>query len=157
MTPAVALLKRKKIQFRIHEYCHDTAAESFGLEAAEKLGLPPARVFKTLVVLLSSGDLAVGIIPVSDKLSMKHIAKATGGKKAEMAQPALVERTTGYVLGGVSPLGQKKSLQTIIDESALNWQTIFVSAGKRGLEIELAPGDLKSMLNATFANITQSS
>lgn len=155
MTPAINLLKKKKITHRVHEYEHDPSSESYGSEAAEKTGVPEERVFKTLVVSSDSGELVVGVVPVSSMLSMKLIAKAMGAKKAAMAEKALVERSTGYVLGGVSPLGQKKRLKTIIDASARNFSTIYVSAGRRGLEIELSPEDLKSLTNGDFADICQ--
>ena len=155
MTPAINLLKQTKTPHKIHEYLHDQNAESYGLEAANKLGVPEARVFKTLVVNLDNKELVVGIIPVSAMLSMKSIAKAAGGKKAEMAAPKDVERTTGYVLGGVSPLGQKKRLKTVIDVSAQQFPTIYISAGRRGLEIELSPVDLAQLVNAVFAEICQ--
>ncbi len=155
MTPAIKALQKAKVNFKAHEYTHDPAAESYGLEAAEKMGVDAARVFKTLVVMLDSKDYAVGIIPVSDMLSMKQIAKAAGAKKAAMADKTDVERITGYVLGGVSPLGQKKRLQTFINESAQTCTTIFVSAGRRGLEVELNPHDLKSQTSAQFASLTQ--
>ena len=155
MTPAINLLKQTKTPHKIHEYLHDPNAESYGLEAAHKLGVPDTRVFKTLVVNLDNKELVVGIIPVSAMLSMKSIAKAAGGKKAEMAAPKDVERTTGYVLGGVSPLGQKKRLKTVIDVSAQQFPTIYISAGRRGLEIELSPVDLAQLVNAVFAEICQ--
>ncbi len=155
MTPAIQLAKKSKTDHQIHEYEHDPAHESYGTEAAEKLSLPEARAFKTLVAQLNTGKLAVGIVPVSGKLNLKNLAKAAGAKKAEMADPAEVERATGYVLGGVSPLGQKKRLVTVIDVSAQNFPTIFVSAGRRGLEIELAPADLQQLTGAQFAEISQ--
>ncbi|MEH6637298.1 MAG: Cys-tRNA(Pro) deacylase, partial [Halioglobus sp.] len=124
-------------------------------EAAEKLGVPVARVFKTLVVSLDNKELAVGVIPVSSMLSMKLMAKAAGAKKATMAAQSEVERSTGYVLGGVSPLGQKKRLRTIIDSSARSHPTVYVSAGRRGLEIELSPDDLESLVNGVLAEICQ--
>lgn len=151
MTPAIDAAKKAKIAFTIHQYMHDPAAESYGLEAAEKLGVEPARVFKTLVVDTGNGELVVGIVPVTAKLNMKQIAKAVGAKKAAMADKALVERATGYVLGGVSPLGQKKRLKTVIDSSAQNFETVFVSAGKRGLEIELAPQDLEHLVEGLLS------
>ena len=153
MTPAINLAKKAKIKYTIHEYSHDSSAESYGLEAAEKLGIDAKKVFKTLVVMTEDKKLAVGIVPVCLKLSMKLIAKALHCKKASMAEASDVERSTGYILGGVSPLGQKKRLQTIIDKSALNYDTIFVSAGRRGLEIELAPQDLLSLTSGKFAEI----
>ncbi len=155
MTPAVNLVKKAKVDHKVHEYEHDPGHDSYGLEAAEKLGVAPERVFKTLVVKLDNGVLAVGVVPVSTKLSMKLIAKAAGGKKAAMAEPAEVERSTGYVLGGVSPLGQKRRLKTVIDASAQGYPTINVSAGRRGLEIELSPNDLKQLTGAVFADIRQ--
>lgn len=150
MTPAINALQKAKVNFKIHEYHHDPAAEPYGLEAAEKLGVEASRVFKTLVVLLDGKDYAVGVLPVSSMLSMKHIAKAAGAKKAVMANKVDVERITGYVLGGVSPLGQKKRLKTYIDASAQTQKSIFISAGKRGLEVELSALDLKHQLNAQF-------
>ena len=151
MTPAIHSAKQAGFAFQLHEYDHDTTAHSYGLEAAEKLGLAAEQVFKTLVVKLDGKQLAVGIVPVTGQLSLKQIAKAAGAKKAAMAEPTEVERATGYVLGGVSPLGQKKSLVTFIDHSAETFATIYVSAGRRGLEIELAPGDLAKLSRATFA------
>ena len=153
MTPAIALLRKRKVAHAIHEYAHDPAAESFGLEAAEKLGVDPDRMFKTLVVALDKGALAVGVVPVSSMLNLKQLAKACGAKKAAMAPPAEVERATGYVLGGVSPLGQRKRLPTVIDASAERFETVYVSAGKRGMDVELAPGDLLGLLRARLADI----
>ena len=155
MTPGINVAKKAKVAHKIHEYVHDASSESYGLEAAEKLGVSPDRVFKTLVVNLDGKDMAVGVLPVSAMLSMKLIAKAAGAKKAVMAAPADVERSTGYVLGGVSPLGQKKRLKTIIDASAKSHATIYISAGRRGLEIELSPEDLATLVGATFADICQ--
>ncbi len=154
MTPAIKSLQKAKVNFKIHEYSHDPAAESYGLEAAEKMGVNPELVFKTLVVMLDAKDYAVSVIPVSDMLSMKNIAKAAGAKKAAMADKADVERITGYVLGGVSPLGQKKRLKTFIHSSAQAQTTIFFSAGRRGLEIEMAPQDLKNQTGGQFADLT---
>jgi Cys-tRNA(Pro)/Cys-tRNA(Cys) deacylase len=155
MTPGINVLKKYKISYKVHEYSHDELSESYGLEASEKLRVPQGRVFKTLVVCLDSKELAVGIIPVSSMLSMKLIAKAAGAKKATMADKTDVERSTGYVLGGVSPLGQKRLLKTIIDSAATNYQTVYVSAGRRGLEIELGPIDLATLTNAIVAPICQ--
>lgn len=155
MTPGINVAKKAKIAHTVHEYAHDPASESYGLEAAHKLGVPQTRVFKTLVVSLDGRELAVGVVPVSAMLGMKQIARAAGAKKAEMAAPADVERATGYVLGGVSPLGQKKRLRAFIDASAAELPTIFVSAGRRGLEIELSPQDLKTLTGASFADIAQ--
>jgi Cys-tRNA(Pro)/Cys-tRNA(Cys) deacylase len=153
MTPGINVAKKAKIIHKVHEYDHDSSCESFGLEAVEKLGVAEARVFKTLVVSLDNKELAVGVIPVSSMLSMKLIAKAAGAKKAAMAAQSDVERSTGYVLGGVSPLGQKKRLKTIIDSSAKHYSTVYVSAGRRGLEIELSPDDLKNLVNGVLAPI----
>ncbi len=155
MTPGINTAKKAKIFYMIHEYTHESSNKSFGAEAAEKMGIPKERVFKTLVVTLGGKELAVGVVPVSSMLSMKHIAKATGSKKAKMAVASDVERSTGYILGGVSPLGQKKKLRTIIDSSAKYYSTIFVSAGRRGLEIELKPNDLEKLTNGKFAGICQ--
>lgn len=153
MTPAINLAKKLKLDYHIHEYEHDPSAESYGLEAAHKLGVDPAHVFKTLVVATESDKLAVAILPVSETLNFKKMAKALGCKKVQMADPKVVERTTGYVLGGVSPLGQKKRLTTVIHESATALDTLHVSGGKRGLEIELPPQQLSKTLSATFADI----
>ncbi|ERP87019.1 hypothetical protein Q666_03270 [Marinobacter sp. ES-1] len=155
MTPGILAAQRAKVAFTVHEYEHDPAAESYGNEAVEKTGANPDQVFKTLVVSLDGKDLAVAVVPVSAMLSLKLIARAAGAKKAAMADKQLVQRTTGYVLGGVSPLGQKKRLKTFIDDSARNFATLFVSAGKRGLEIELAPEDLSRLTGATFAPLQQ--
>ena len=156
MTPGINVANKNKITHTVHEYAHDSSAESYGLEAAEKLGVPVAKVFKTLVVSLDNKELAVAIIPVSSMLSMKLMAKAAGAKKATMATQSEVERSTGYVLGGVSPLGQKKRLKTIIDSSAKIQATIYVSAGRRGLEIELSPEDLEGLVSGVLAEICQS-
>ncbi len=155
MTPAIDAAKNRKIAYTVHQYAHDPGYDSYGKEAAEKLGFAEERVFKTLVVQLDSGTLAVAVVPVAALLSMKLIAKAAGSKKAAMADKDLVEKTTGYVLGGVSPLGQKKRLVTVIDSSAKDFSTIFVSAGRRGLDIELRPADLAALTAATFAEIRQ--
>lgn len=155
MTPGIEVARKAGIAHQVHEYAHDPASESYGLEAAEKLGVAPERVFKTLVVRLANGELAVAVLPVSAKLSMKLMAKAAGAKKAAMADQADVERATGYVLGGVSPLGQKRRLQTIIDASAEALPGMYISAGRRGLEIELAPEDLARLTGGSFAVIGQ--
>ena len=159
MTPAINLAKQQNLDYQLHEYIHDSNAPSFGLEAAEKLGVDVTQVFKTLVVMTESGTLAVAILPVHKTLNFKKMAKALSAnkvlscKKVQMAEPKQVERSTGYVLGGVSPLGQKKRLATIIDSSAESQPTIYVSAGCRGLEIELPPLQLASTLKAHFSNI----
>lgn len=152
MTPAINLAKKLKVEHQIHEYQHDSKADSYGLEASEKLGVSPDRVFKTLVV--NTGEqLVVAVLPVNQKLDLKRVAKAVKAKKAVMAEPKLVERTTGYVLGGVSPLGQKKRLTTLIHQSAREFESIYVSAGRRGLEIELSAQDLKQALKADLCEI----
>jgi len=149
-TPATAALERAGVAFTVHPYRNDPAVASYGLEAAEQLGLDPGSVFKTLVAEVD-GRLVVGVVPVSGHLDLKALAAAVGGKRAAMAEPAAAERTTGYVLGGISPLGQKKRLPTIIDSSALKRPTVYVSAGKRGLDIGLAPQDLVDLLEASIA------
>lgn len=153
MTPAINCAQKAKLVYSVHQYAHDKSAASYGEEAADKLNLSPAQVFKTLVVELDSGALAVSVIPVSGQLNLKSMAAAAKAKKAKMADPKAVERSSGYVLGGVSPLGQKKRLKTVIDKRALEFDTIFVSAGRRGLEIELSPNDLATLLNASFAEL----
>ncbi len=155
MTPAINLARQAKVSHTIHQYNHHPTSESYGLEAAEKLGLNPVRVFKTLVVSLDAGELVVAVLPVSAMLSMKLVAHAVGGKKAAMADKGKVQRSSGYVLGGVSPLGQKRPLRTLIDSSARQFETLFISAGRRGLEIELAPGDLARLTNGQFADLQQ--
>lgn len=155
MTPAIDLAKQQGIAYTVHQYQHDPASASYGLEAAEKLALNPAQVFKTLVLQLDGKQLAVAVLPVSQQLSMKLAAKALGAKKAEMANAADVVRATGYVLGGVSPLGQKKRLPTLIDSSAQQFATIYVSAGKRGLEIALSAQDLCQLLDGRITLLCQ--
>ena len=154
MTPAVNAAKKARITYTLHSYEHDPSAASYGMEAAEKLGITPERVYKTLVAQTDPTRFAVAVIPVSQMLSLKHLAEAAGVKKAKMADGMDVERITGYVLGGVSPLGQKKRLETFIDVSAQKFETIFVSAGRRGLEIELAPEDLRALTGAALAPIS---
>ena len=154
MTPATKQLKKHKIMFNVHQYQHDTKTSSFGIEAVEKLSLKAEQVFKTLVVCCDTKQLAVAIVPVNVKLDLKAIAKALKVKKVKMAEAKQVEASTGYVLGGVSPLGQKKILSTVIDISAEKFERIYVSGGRRGLEIELAPNDLREQCKAIFANIS---
>ncbi|MBO6198096.1 MULTISPECIES: Cys-tRNA(Pro) deacylase [Psychrobacter] len=159
MTPAIKLAKQQSLDYKLHEYTHDSTAASFGLEAVEKLGITAERVFKTLVVTTDAGALAVAILPVDKTLNFKKVAKALSSnkmlacKKVQMAEPKLVERSTGYVLGGVSPLGQKKRLPTLIHAAAQQQATIYVSGGRRGLEIELPPEQLATTLNARFVDI----
>ncbi|MDO6618927.1 Cys-tRNA(Pro) deacylase [Shewanella sp. 5_MG-2023] len=153
MTPAINTLKKHKTPHTIYEYEHDSNAQSYGDEAVEKLGVSASQVFKTLVVTIDSKELAVAVVPMTSMLSLKLLAKALGGKKAVMADKGLAEKTTGYVFGGVSPLGQKRRLKTVINSSAKELNTMYVSAGRRGLEISLAPADLQTLTQATFANI----
>lgn len=153
MTPAINFLKQKKVNFQTHQYEHDKNTESYGLEAVNKLNLDPQQVFKTLVVCLDTGQLIVAILPVASKLSMKSVAKAFNAKKASMANKLDVQRSTGYVLGGVSPFAQKKRLATVLDNSAMNFTSIHVSAGKRGLEIELEVQWLVQLLTASCIDI----
>ena len=141
-TPATTAARRAGIEFAVHEYEHDPGAASYGMEAAEALGLDPARVFKTLVAELD-GTLTVCIVPVTGELDLRSL-----GKRARLADTAKAERTTGYVAGGISPLGQRRALPTLVDESALEHDTVYVSAGRRGLEIELAPRDLVALTKA---------
>lgn len=155
MTPAITLARKSGIVHRVHDYVHDVASESYGLEAAEKLGVPEQRVFKTLVVSLDNSALAIAILPVSGMLSFKAMARAAGARKAAMAARADAERATGYVLGGISPLGQKRRLPTVIDATAQDYATVYVSAGRRGLEIELSADDLAKLVDASFAPICQ--
>lgn len=155
MTPAIVAADRAGIVYRIHEYAHDPTAKSYGEEAARALGIDAARVFKTLLVAINgdSRKLAVGIVPVQGLLNLKQMARALGAKKVDMADPKIAERSTGYVVGGISPLGQKKGLPTVLDESALLFETIFVSAGRRGLEIELSASDLLGLTTGVAAAI----
>ncbi|HEX2133928.1 MAG TPA: Cys-tRNA(Pro) deacylase [Actinophytocola sp.] len=151
-TPATALLARQRVAHQVHEYAHDPRSASFGTEASEVLGLPAERVFKTLVAEVD-GVLTIGVVPVSAQLDLKALAAAAGGKKARMADVTAAERATGYVAGGISPLGHRKRLPVVLDTSATNHDTIYCSAGRRGLEIELAPSDLAHLANATLAPI----
>lgn len=153
MTPALDLLKKARAEHRVHSYEHDPKAPSYGLEAAEKLDLNPARVFKTLLAATDKGELLVAVVPVVGSLDLKALAHAAGAKKTEMADPTAAQRATGYLLGGISPLGQKKRLRTFIDQSAQPFDSIFVSAGRRGLEVELSAAVLAQHTQATFAAI----
>ncbi len=138
----------------MHSYVHDPAASSYGLEAAAALGIDPARVFKTLLVE-ADGTLGVGIVPVDGQLDLKAMAAALGAKKATMADPAVAQRVTGYVVGGISPIGQKKALPTVLDASATAYPTILVSGGRRGLDVELSPGDLLALTRGRLASIAR--
>ena len=161
-TPATVLLTTAGVRFRIHEFDHDPAERNYGAVAAAALGADPDQVFKTLLAQvdgharvpgLPPATIAVGIVPVSGQLSLKELAAAVGAKRAEMCDPTLAQRITGYVVGGISPFGQKKQLPTAIDETALLFDTVFVSGGKRGFDIEIAPGDLIAVLHAVVAPI----
>jgi Cys-tRNA(Pro)/Cys-tRNA(Cys) deacylase len=153
-TPATVALTAAGVPFTVHTYEHDPAAKSFGLEAAEVLGLPAEQVFKTLLVDTGSG-LAVGIVPVNCHLDLKAIAAALSVKKVEMADPRAAERSTGYVVGGISPVGQKRPLPTVLDESAELFDTIYVSGGKRGMDLGLSPADLTRVTSAGVADIAR--
>jgi len=161
MTPAVKAAQKAGIQFKLHEYPHDAQAssanaKSYGEEASFLLDISPQQVFKTLLVSTNTNQLAVAIIPVSHQLNLKSVAKALSTKKASMAGPHEAEKATGYVLGGISPLGQKKRLPFVVDETVTDFGTVYVSGGRRGLEIELAPQDLIRLCFATIANIKNS-
>ncbi|NII39832.1 Cys-tRNA(Pro)/Cys-tRNA(Cys) deacylase [Curtobacterium flaccumfaciens] len=154
-TPATLALERAGVPFTPHVYEHHESATNFGEEAAAALGLREEQVFKTLVVSVD-GDLAVAIVPVADRLDLKAIAAAVGGKKASLADPSLAERRTGYVVGGISPVGQKTRIRTVLDASASQHATIFVSGGRRGFDIELSPADLARVTDASTAPIARS-
>ncbi len=153
-TPATVALDRAGMRFTLHSYDHDPRAESYGLEAAEALGVDPSRVFKTLLVTLD-GTPVVGIVAVSGQLDLKALARALGGSKAAMANPADAERLTGYVTGGISPVGQKRRLRTVLDASALDHDTVYVSAGRRGLEVEVDPADLVTITEAIVDRVSR--
>lgn len=154
-TRATTMLTEAGLAFTVHPYTHDPRAESFGLEAAEALGVEPRRVFKTLMALVD-GTLSVGIVPVDTRLDPKALAKALGGSKATMAPVADAERATGYVAGGISPIGQKRAHRTVLDASAWDFPTIYVSGGRRGLDVELAPDALVAVTGAVTATISRS-
>jgi len=153
-TPATVALAAAGVAFTTHAYDHDPAAPSYGLEAAQALGLPADQVFKTLLAAVD-GSLVVAVVPVAGKLDLKALAAAVGGKRAEMADPKAAERVTGYVVGGISPLGQKKPLPTVVDESAQLFDVVYVSGGRRGLDLGLAPDDLVALTQATTADIAR--
>ncbi|MGW5359981.1 Cys-tRNA(Pro) deacylase [Actinopolymorpha pittospori] len=156
-TPAVLVLQDADVSHTLHPYDHEapSAGErpNYGLEAAQALGVPPDQLFKTLLAQVD-GQLAVGVVPVSSSLDLKAFAAAVGGKRAQLADPAAAEKATGYVVGGISPLGQRRRLPTVVDESALGHPTVYVSAGRRGLQVELAPQDLIQLCEATAAAIS---
>ena len=151
-TPATVVLTTAGVPYDLHAYDHDPSHPSYGEEAAEAMGVSPDRVFKTLLADVD-GTLTVAVVPVAGQLDLKALASAVGGKRATMADPTLAERTTGYVRGGISPLGQRKKLRTVLDASASSHPTICVSAGRRGLEVELSPEDLKTLTAAVLAPI----
>jgi Cys-tRNA(Pro)/Cys-tRNA(Cys) deacylase len=152
VTPAINELDAAGIAYTLHEYERGEELHHFGIEAAAKLGLDPDQVFKTLLVT-ADGDQAVAIVPVSTKVGLKQVARALGAKRAEMCDPTVAERITGYVRGGISPFGQKKRLRTVVDEMATAFDTVYVSGGRRGLDIGISPGDLIDVLDATVADI----
>ncbi|MEU4396189.1 Cys-tRNA(Pro) deacylase [Kribbella sp. NPDC023855] len=153
-TPATVALTKAGVTFTTHTYEHDPAAKSYGLEAAEALGLLPEQVFKTLLVDVD-GKLSVGVVPVDKQLDLKAVAAALNGKKATMADPAAAERITGYVVGGISPIGQKRLLPTVVDETASVHETVYVSGGRRGLDLGLSPADLIKLTAARTAPIAR--
>jgi len=152
-TPATALLTRLGIAFMLHPYEHDPRASAYGEEAAAALGVDPARIFKTLVAAVD-GRLSCAVVPVAGRLDLKAFAAALGGKRAVLAEPAAAARATGYVVGGISPIGQKGRLPVVVDESASGFATVYVSAGRRGLQAELAPDDLLRAASARYAAIS---
>lgn len=152
-TPAMVALDKAGVQYAAHEFDADPAKRGFGQAAAEALGVQAERVFKTLIAVVDDNRHVVGIVPVSGQLSLKAIAAAVDGKSAEMCAPDVAERLTGYVVGGISPFGQKRALPTVIDETCVLFDTIFVSGGRRGLDIEIAPDDLIAVLDAVLAPI----
>lgn len=154
-TPATVALTRAGVDFTLHAYDHDPRAASYGLEAAAALGLDPVRVFKTLLASVD-GRLAVAVVPVSGQLDLKALARALGGARAVMAEQAAAERATGYVVGGISPVGQKRSHPTVVDATAVGHPTVFVSAGRRGLDLEIAPADLVRVTEAVVARVGRS-
>jgi Cys-tRNA(Pro)/Cys-tRNA(Cys) deacylase len=155
-TPATALLTKQKVPFTLHPYDHDPRAQAYGDEAAAALGIEPARIFKTLIAAVD-GKLACAVVPVAARLDLKAFAAALGGKRAELADPAAAARATGYVVGGISPIGQKSRLRVVVDASVDGFETVYVSAGKRGLQVELAPADLLAAAGASVARIAAAS
>lgn len=153
-TPATTALDAAGVEHAVHAYAHDPGAASYGDEAADAMGVEPDRIFKTLLVD-AGGELAVGVVPVTATLDLKALASALGVRKVEMADPAVAERRTGYVVGGISPIGQRLAHRTVIDETAEMWDSVYVSAGRRGLEVELAPEDLVRITGAAVAPIAR--
>ena len=153
MTPAINLLKKQRIVHRVHSYRHDPRSASYGLEAVEKLDLVPAQVFKTLLASTETGELLVAVLPVHAQLNLKALAACAEVKKVEMAEPQQAQRATGYLVGGISALAQKKALRTFLDNSAQQLSTVYISAGRRGLEVELAAADLLQLTQGQYAKI----
>lgn len=154
-TPATVALTAAGTWFRLHPYAHEAGTTSYGEEAAAALGLAPERVLKTLLVDVD-GELCVGVVPVAGRLDLKAVASALGGRRARMADPAVAERSTGYVVGGISPLGQRRRLRTVVDATALDHPTVYCSAGRRGLDVELRPDDLVALTDAVVAAVSRS-
>jgi Cys-tRNA(Pro)/Cys-tRNA(Cys) deacylase len=152
-TPATASLERAGVAYTLHPYQHDARADSYGAEAAGRLGVDARRLFKTLIVAVDGSSLACAVVPVAARLNLKALAAAAGGKKADLADPAKAQRATGYVLGGISPLGHRSRIPVFVDDSALGFDTVYVSAGRRGLQVELAPRDLIDLTAARTAAI----
>lgn len=155
MTPAINLLIKKRIKHQVHRYSHDPRSTSYGLEAAEKLALAVERVFKTLLVCTERGELLVAVLPVHGQLNLKALAASAGVKKVNLADPQQAQRVTGYLVGGISALAQKKRLRTFIDQSAQHLPTLYISAGQRGLEVELHAADLLSLTAGQYADLTR--
>ena len=153
-TPATVALTAAGVSFSEHAYTHDASTRSYGLEAAEALGLPPEQVFKTLLVDTGQG-LAVAVVPVAGRLDLKAVAAALGVKRVAMAEPVAAQRSSGYVVGGISPVGQKRSLPTLVDESAELFDVVYVSGGRRGLDLGLSPADLVRVTGAVVADIAR--
>lgn len=151
-TPAIAELLRLRVDHRLHHFDHDSGTARYGVEAARALGVEPGRVLKTLVGSAGSA-LVVAVVPVDGTVDLRALAAAMGIKRVELAEPAVAERATGYVIGGISPIGQRRRLPTLIDDSASGWSTVFVSAGRRGLDVEVSPADLAAVTGARFASI----
>lgn len=154
VTPATVALDRAEIAYTLHPYEHGDTGRDYGVEAAEQLGLDPDQVFKTLLVTSDDDQLAVAIVPVSGKLAFKAVGRALGAKRVAMCDPAIAERVTGYVRGGISPFGQKRRLPTVVDEMATAFDTVYVSGGRRGLDLGVAPSDLIAVCDAVVADIT---
>lgn len=153
MTPAIRLLDQAGVAYQLHTYQHDATCTDFGLEASQKLGVEPQRMFKTLVVRSDTGTLAMVLVSVQDRVDLKKLAHALGSKKADLADPTLAEKTTGYVVGGISVLGGRKTLPTFVDQSMEPFPTIYISAGKRGLQLELPPSELIKLTKATVCSL----